>query len=373
MSKLQATVDGQSIQFAALPKIFSSLNTDLPSGKISLSTGEFAYWRLHRNLTDLKRKQKGLKETVVRLTEAFKTIVRSRDFANHYGLSTPPQLPEDHELHSLFRNLLSQNTNRVSYTSTYFGGQRPRVEAIQVIMGNMVFLNAHKGMENPPRAEGITGRMWMDKKNPESFYTFSLISPVIALGDRINAERLAQEITNKIKQNLPDLVRALRFEFDPGQFDSYLDNGLSQLAQKHNTTPSNKEKKAKSQNARGQTPVLQHVDESGTIPAKGPRDISEHDNRVKVTTITLEENELGVELAEARGMYIEDFREQYRADGLEDGTFALVYDLKPGLIKKMTVKAGVWEETIPAGQQADIEEAAKEAAEDAAALEHHQV
>lgn len=377
MSKLQASVEGQVIQFLALPKIFSSLGSDLPSGKIKLGNGEYAYWRLHRNLTDLKRKHKNMRDTVTRLTEAFKTIVRSKDFANHYGLKAAPEVPEDHELQSLFRNLLSQNTNRVSYTSTYFGGQRPRVEAIQVTMGNMVFVNAHKGMENPPPAEGITGKIWLDKKKPEEFFTFSVVSPVVKLGGLISADRLAQEITTKIKQNLPDLIRALRFEFDPGQFNSYLDNGLNQLAEKHNSGNNNKgrkDQKQKGEHGRGQTPHITHLDEAATIKASEPAESFESSTEEKVLTTLIVDAEDGcVELEEARGMPREEFLSQYAAADHANGTFALVYDLRGSVVKKLTANEGQWDETTPKVQPANADAPAGGEAAAEVVVEHHKV
>lgn len=260
MSKLQSTVDGQTIQFLPLPKIFSTLSSDLPSGRVDLKNGEFAYWRLHRNLLELKNKKKNMKDIIGRLVSAFKSVVQSKDFLNHYGLAKAPDVASDNDLSVLFRNLLNLNTNRVTYTSTYFGNAKPRVETIQVALGNLVFLNANKGLEKEVDTKGLKGTLWLDHKKPEAFYKFTVLSPVVNLQDFISADRLAQEVITKIKQNLPDLAGAVKIEFNKGQFNNYLDRGLEQLADKHNGAKNTKQGKK-----RGESSALTHVDEAAFI------------------------------------------------------------------------------------------------------------
>lgn len=260
MSKLQSTVEGQIIQFLPLPKIFSTLASDLPSGRVDLKNGEFAYWRLHRNLLELKNKKKNLKEIVSRLVGSFKSIVQSKDFLNHYGLSKAPDVASDADLAVLFRNLLNLNTNRVTYTSTYFGNAKPRVETIQVALGNLVFLNATKGLEKEVDTKGLKGTLWLDHNKPDAFYKFTVLSPVVSLQDFISADRLAQEVITKIKQNLPELASAVKIEFNKGQFNNYLDRGLEQLANKHNG-----DNKGKQSKKRGETAVVTQVDEAAFI------------------------------------------------------------------------------------------------------------
>ena len=130
MSKLQRSVEGQTIQFIPLPRIFQSLSSDLPSGAVPLPNGDVAYWRLHRNVTELKRQRKNVRELSLQLAQAFKALVNSDAFRNHYGLTAVPAIPPEQEMTQVFRNLLSINNNRVSYETISHGNKKPLVETV---------------------------------------------------------------------------------------------------------------------------------------------------------------------------------------------------------------------------------------------------
>lgn len=248
MSKLNRTVDGQTIQFVALPKIFQSLNADLPSGKIALPSGEIAYWRLQRNLTELKKHRRNIKELANKLLAAFKTLVKSSDFLSHYGLTEPPKIPTDAALSTTLRTLLQINTNRVDYSTITVGkGQKmARVETIEVALGNLVYFNAVHGAVTETRATGIRGKLMISPVGAQpaldeaDVFDFNIFSPVIDLTDRISPDRLRTEIINKIQSNLPRFVGVADLTFNDGQFDNYLENSVEGLSEKFGNKPKNK-------------------------------------------------------------------------------------------------------------------------------------
>ncbi|BAQ02683.1 hypothetical protein AVU38_gp155 [Ralstonia phage RSL2] len=250
MSKLQRTVEGQTIQFLPLPKIFNALSADLPSGAVNLSNGEVAYWRLNRNLAELKKHRKNMKDLTAKLASALNALVNSDSFKNHYGILEAPALPSDSQLVTLFRNLLQLNTNRVDYSSIHHGRNKPLVETIQVPLGNMVFFNAIRGVQDGPKVEGIKGKLWLKEgSDTDQAFEFTIISPVVQLADFIGPDRLEQEVLSKLKQNLPALVFNPKLVFKPGQFKNYVGAGLQALGEKFNNGQQNgsgkKKEKAK--------------------------------------------------------------------------------------------------------------------------------
>jgi len=233
MSKLQRAVDGQTIQFLPLPKIFNTLSADLPSGAVKLPNGEVAYWRLHRNLAELKKQRKNVKELTAKLAAALAALVNSDSFKNHYGLTEAPSLPSDSQLATLFRNLLQLNTNRVDYSSVSYGRGKPLVETIQVPLGNLVFFNAIRGVASAPKVSGIKGKLWLKEgSDADQAYSFTIVSPVVELADFIGPDRLQAEILNKIKQNLPALAFNPKIVFDEDQFKNYVGASLQALGEK---------------------------------------------------------------------------------------------------------------------------------------------
>lgn len=251
MSKLQRAVEGQTIQFLPLPKIFNTLSSDLPSGAVKLPNGEVAYWRLHRNLAELKKHRKNVKDLTTKLAQALGAIVNSDSFKNHYGIAEAPQLPSESQLVTLFRNLLQLNTNRVDYSSVSHGRNKPLVESIQVPLGNLVFFNAVRGVQSAPKVAGIKGKLWLKEgSDADQAYAFTIVSPVVELADFIGPDRLQAEILSKIKMNLPALAFNPKVTFDDGQFAGYVGAGLQALGEKFQGQPSKKDKKPpKTQNS----------------------------------------------------------------------------------------------------------------------------
>lgn len=234
MSKLQRAVDGQTIQFLSVPKIFNSLSADLPSGAIKLPNGEFAHWRLNRNLTELKKNRKNLKDIVMRLAQTFRSLVNSDAFLNHYGLTKAPEIAAEPVLMGTFRSLLGLNTNRVDYTTITHGRQKPLVETIVVSLGNLVFFNAYRGVQEVPRVDGIKGKLWLnDSADADQCFNFAIVSPVVKLSDYISGDRLAAEILGKIKQNLALIAHNPKIVFADDQFENYVGRGIEQLQAKH--------------------------------------------------------------------------------------------------------------------------------------------
>lgn len=253
MSKLQRAVEGQTIQFLPLPKIFNTLSADLPSGAVKLPNGDVAFWRLHRNLQELKKQRKNVKELTAKLAQALQALVNSDTFKNHYGIAEAPSLPSESTLTTLFRNLLQLNTNRVDYSSVSYGRGKPLVETIQVPLGNLVFFNAIRGVQNGPKVEGIKGKLWLKEgSDADQSFDFTIVSPVVKLADFIGPDRLQQEILNKIKQNLPALAFNPKIVFDDDQFKNYVGAGLQALGEKfQGQQNSKKAKNAPKQNSHG--------------------------------------------------------------------------------------------------------------------------
>ncbi|BDD79454.1 hypothetical protein [Burkholderia phage FLC8] len=260
MSKLQRTVEGQTIQFLPLPKIFNTLSADLPSGAVKLPNGEVAYWRLHRNLAELKKHRKNVKDLVTKLANALSALVNSDSFKNHYGLTEAPSLPSESQLTTLFRNLLQLNTNRVDYSSVSHGRNKPLVETIQVPLGNLVWFNAIRGVQNGPKVDGIKGKLWLKEgSDADQAFEFTIVSPVVDLADFIGPDRLQAEILSKIKQNLPALAFNPKLVFSDGQFKNYVGAGLQALGEKFNNGQQNgagkKKEKVKKEQPTPQNPA----------------------------------------------------------------------------------------------------------------------
>lgn len=248
MTKLQRAVDSQTIQFLALPRIFNSLSGDLPSGAVKLPNGETAYWRLHRNLTELKKNRKNVKDIAVRLAQAFKALVNSDAFLNHYGLAKAPDIQTETQLATQFRNLLGLNTNRVDYSTIHHGRQKPLLETLIVPLGNLTFFNAYRGVQDVPKVPGIKGKLWLNESSDaDQCFNFTIVSPVVNLADFISSERLMQEVLTKIKQNMPLIAHTPKVVFAEGQFDNYVGRGLQELTEKHGGQQNGANKKQKQQ------------------------------------------------------------------------------------------------------------------------------
>lgn len=266
MSKLQRAVDGQTIQFLPLPKIFNTLSADLPSGAVKLPNGEVAYWRLHRNLAELKKQRKNVKELTAKLAAALAALVNSDSFKNHYGLTEAPSLPSDSQLVTLFRNLLQLNTNRVDYSSVSYGRGKPLVETIQVPLGNLVFFNAIRGVASAPKVAGIKGKLWLKEgSDADQAYSFTIVSPVVELADFIGPDRLQTEILNKIKQNLPALAFNPKIVFDEDQFKNYVGASLQALGEKFGGQQNNKKTKNSSLSGAHLAPPKAQQDETRKV------------------------------------------------------------------------------------------------------------
>lgn len=246
MSKLQRAVDSQTISFIPLPRIFNSLSSDLPSGKIELPNGEFAYWRLNRNMGELRGHRKSLKEISIKLAQALKSLVSSEAFLNHYGIARgqPVKLQTEEQLATHFRSLLTLNTNRVDYSTISIKRGQPLVETINIGLGNLVFFNAVRGVRSATTAPGLKGKLFLNNQDDlNSFFAFNILSPIISLSDFISAERLQAEVLAKLRLNLPVLVNNPKIVFDDGQFENYFGNGLEALAEQHGKTAKKKKKK----------------------------------------------------------------------------------------------------------------------------------
>jgi hypothetical protein len=281
-TKLQRAVDSQTIQFLALPRIFNSLSADLPSGAVKLPSGELAYWRLNRNLSELKKNRKGIKDLVVKLAQAFKALVNSDSFLNHYGLTNSPAIPTEAQLATVFRNLLSINTNRVDYAAIHHGRQKPLVESIIVPLGNLVFFNAYRGMQQQPKVDGIKGKLYLtESADADKCFNFTIVSPVVKLTDFISADRLQSEIVNKIKQNLPIMAHNPKVVFDDGQFENYLANGLKELAEQHTGAGANGKQKLRKIAAPAKAPeitgaeLLERVEAHARLTEEQPAEVAE--------------------------------------------------------------------------------------------------
>lgn len=322
MSKLQRIVDGQTLLFTTLPRIFQSLTVDLPSGSIRLSNGEHAYWRLNRNLADLKKSNVTLRECAARLAQAYKAMTESESFMNHYGLVRPPEISNESNMTKLFVGLLQMNGNRIEQSSVYYGGNKPVVDTITIPLGHQVQFNATRGMVRPPPGSGLKGRLWMrseDAAKDVNHFTFNIYSPVVNLAERLHQDRLSKEITNKLRQTLPGQVNNPVVEFDEGQFDQYVGNGLKALVEKtaHPTNGQGKKKsalveapaKAESKVGRGLTEPAEYNPEfQSTTKAPGGGIIG---NSLKTV---IGDSSLGREFSEgsvqvpARGMTTASFR-----------------------------------------------------------------
>ena len=235
MSKLQRTIDGQNLAFVTLPRIFQSLTTDTPSGSVRLTKGDHAYWRLTRNLGDLKKKNISVRDAATHLAKALKSLTESEAFLNHYGLVRAPEMSNEANLTKLFINLLQMNANRIEQSSVFYDRSKPLVESIVVPLGHQVQFTATRGMTRPPHGGGLKGRLWLkeaDHTADTNYFTFNISSPVVNLGERLHPERLQKEIIGRLRQNLPTQVDNPVVEFDEGQFNDFLGNGLKALVEK---------------------------------------------------------------------------------------------------------------------------------------------
>lgn len=235
MSKLQRTVDGQTLAFVTLPRIFQSLATDTPSGSIRLAKGEHAYWRLTRNLGDLKKNGSTIRDCATRLTHAFKALTESEAFMNHYGLVRPPEVSNEANMTKLFISLLQLNVNRVEQSSVFYDRSKPLVESVVVPLAHQVQFTATRGMTRPAHGGGLKGRLWLkeaDHAADVNHFTFNISSPIVNLGERLHPDRLQKEIITKLRQNMPSQVHNPVVEFDEGQFNDFLGNGLKALVEK---------------------------------------------------------------------------------------------------------------------------------------------
>ena len=240
MNKLQRNIDGQIIEFVSLPRIFTSLAQDLPSGSIKLGNGEVAYYRIHRNLKELKHKRKEIKQLVDKLVGALKSIIESDQFASHYGVKNSPRLDSGNHTAIAIRTILLQNLQTVEYKSTNYGRGRPIVEHITVPLGNMAFFNAVRGMRKFEPTNGeIVGKFYLNADDKEdAAFDFWVKSPFIDLSNHIGPDGLAEEILAKIRGSLYRMVDDPRIEFEPNQFEGFRKIGLEDLA----TRPTHKGK-----------------------------------------------------------------------------------------------------------------------------------
>lgn len=302
MSKLQRAVEGQTIQFLPLPKIFNTLSADLPSGAVKLPNGDVAYWRLHRNLAELKKHRKNVKELTAKLAQALSSLVNSDSFKNHYGITEAPSLPSESQLVTLFRNLLQLNTNRVDYSAVTHGRNKPLVESIQVPLGNLVFFNAIRGVQAGPKVPGIKGKLWLKEgSDADQAFAFTIVSPVVELSDFIGPDRLQVEILNKIKVTLPALAFNPKIEFDADQFKNYVGAGLQALGEKFSGQQGQGNAK-KDKKARGASSPIVRIDDAPLelVPA----------NPASEVELPADEAEVAAESDAQYGQGVEEFAQQ---------------------------------------------------------------
>lgn len=405
MNKLHREVAGQAIQFLVPPRIFNSLSGDLPSGAVKLPNGETAYWRLHRNLTELKKQRKNMKDLTVNLAKAFKALTTSSSFLNHYGLTKAPDIATETQLANHFRALLGLNTNRVEYSSIHNGNKKPLIETITISLGNLAYCNAHRGIQGElPKAAGIKGRLWLKETADEDqcFY-FTVVSPVINLADYMSADRLSSEILNKVRQNLPLLTHNPIIEFDAGQFEGYTSNSLAALVDRHAPVPNGNSKKAKQKQsqaalAAGADKISKgEIGEDGTVVVNAPpvsddRDLEEASTDAntdsKNTFRALSKEEFDKLSDTDQGIYITTMANWAREGGSADvlksyltsGILDELYSQKFTSLTQpyfLAVAIGMSDQHFHAvmGDDAAVnlaEQADSKAAEDAAAVENDQ-
>lgn len=257
MSKLHRNAEGQVIQFVQLPRIFQVLSGDLPSGAVTLPNGEKAYWRLQRNISEMKSQQSTPREISEKLAEVFKALTSSSAFLNHYGLSEAPKIGSPSSVAETFRNLMTVNTQRVEYSTITHGVKKQLVETLTVPFGNQVYLRGTRGntkdsrpgrpAPNPAKVKGVKGKLWLSVADREDeFFEFILFSPVVHLPDFIREDQLKKEIINKLKNNMGLITNDPTIVFDDGQFNT-VDlgaKGLQELAALHPAAKNGNQKKA---------------------------------------------------------------------------------------------------------------------------------
>jgi hypothetical protein len=252
MNKLHRTIEGQSLQFVTLPKIFQRLNSDLPSGAIKLPNGEVAYYRIVRNHAELNKRRRDMNSVVQALVDGLKSMVSSQAFLNQYGLTEVPNVDFSHKLNANIRTMLLTSTNVVEYRSTQRGNEKGLLEQITVNLGNMVVFTAQRGKDlREPENAGITGTLLLGRYNdeiegkPSNNFRFSVASPFIDLGKVMGAEALGNEILTKLRTQLKVLSPLMALEFDDGVFNDYSKAALASLdTKKRNTKRADKKTSA---------------------------------------------------------------------------------------------------------------------------------
>lgn len=275
MSNLTRTVAGQVLSFIQLPRVFTSLNSDLPSGSIKLPNGESAFWRLTRNLGAMKERKMNVGETARELAIAFKALVNSDQFLNHYGIQKAPELMNEGNTITMFRHLLSLVNNRVEYaTMTSSKAAGGLVETVTMSMGNSVSFVATRGGTagsnlNARAQQGkLRGQLILNSINEKEVpFDFVLTSPYISLDERMSKDNLTNELLAKIRKNMGLIVNKPKLSFQDGNFASYVTRGLEALVEK-NGKDRNKKKMAlmeKQQKTPAASPVS--TDNAGATPA----------------------------------------------------------------------------------------------------------
>lgn len=241
MNKLHRVADGQAIQFVTLPRIFTKLASDLPSGFVSLPNGERAYYRITRNMAELNKRRRDMGAVVQNLADALKAMVNSQAFLNQYGLSEVPEVDYGRTLQQNLRNLLLANVSVVEYRTTMRGQGKGLLEQINVNLGNLVTFHAVRGdsVKVPDDAK-FKGKFHLsisaDVADP---FLFWIHSPFVDLSTVISADRLAEEVLAKLRVHLIKMGGAKALEFDAGQFQGYRQNALETLDTKKRNKPIN--------------------------------------------------------------------------------------------------------------------------------------
>lgn len=233
MSHIQRSVDGQTIRFVQIPRIFQSLQADLPSGSIKLANGEIAYWRLQRNITDLRKVRAHTREVASRLAKALQSMVATTDFMNFYGIEEPVNLGNEGKLIAVFMHLLTTNNNRMEYSSITHGANPVLTESIIIHLGNQTILYAQRGNPAHGRQDGIKGKLYLNKG--EEPFVFYIHSPVLKIEEVINERRLSEEILTKVKMNLALFAKTPSIVFEPDQFPvvEVINDKLTKLVNTH--------------------------------------------------------------------------------------------------------------------------------------------
>jgi len=244
MFKLSKKVDGHTIRFVVIPKIFTNVFIDSPTGSLKLANSEVAYWRLDKDVSSLKKLKNGNKELCMALAEAFMNIIQSKEFGAHYGTNEVIGNINQRIMNFKFKDILEINTSKVEYTSSVNHKTKNLTETLRFNLANDIVFNAYKGFKPPFNPKGIKGKVWLndydDKGQP---FQFAIGSPSFKLEDHIDSSSLEKLIAGRLRNNLPALAHNPKVEIGIKDEDDVVHHTLEELEEKYGHKDSKKKNK----------------------------------------------------------------------------------------------------------------------------------